>query len=207
MIIEATARRRQRPRSPEKPAAHYSGKKKAHTDKSVVIADVPSRRVSFLSETWVGKAHEKKIAEQIFQAAFGQLAVARPGLVRPLGTGDEAQAWVNQYSHQLSANDVLSSAVEAVAQCIGETILAHQVDEIVVAGGGARNAALNAALERSSRKSSHLSDELGVPVAAREAMAFAILGALTQDRISITLPEVTGRAPRALLSGSWCNIR
>ena len=32
LIIDGTERRRQRPKSPEKQALHYSGKKKAHTD-------------------------------------------------------------------------------------------------------------------------------------------------------------------------------
>jgi Helix-turn-helix of DDE superfamily endonuclease/DDE superfamily endonuclease len=64
LIIDATERRRQRPKNPEKQAAHYSGKKKTHTDKNVVIASVPSTRVSFLSATCAGKTHEKQIAER-----------------------------------------------------------------------------------------------------------------------------------------------
>src|SRR5215211_4205715 len=49
-IIDGTERRRQRPKNAEKQAPHYSGKKKTHTDKNVVIADVQSKRISFLSE-------------------------------------------------------------------------------------------------------------------------------------------------------------
>lgn len=64
LIIDATERRRQRPKNPEKQAAHYSGKKKTHTDKNVVIVQARSKRVSFLSQTYVGKTHEKKIADQ-----------------------------------------------------------------------------------------------------------------------------------------------
>src|SRR4051794_26653331 len=37
LLIDGTERRRQRPKSPEKQALHYSGKKKTHTDKNVVI--------------------------------------------------------------------------------------------------------------------------------------------------------------------------
>jgi hypothetical protein len=36
-IIDGTERRRQRPKNPEKQALYYSGKKKAHSDKNVVI--------------------------------------------------------------------------------------------------------------------------------------------------------------------------
>jgi len=64
LIIDATERRRQRPKNPEKQVAHYSGKKKTHTYKNVVIANVPSTRISYLSETYVGKTHEKTIAER-----------------------------------------------------------------------------------------------------------------------------------------------
>jgi hypothetical protein len=64
LIIDATERRRQRPKSPEKQAAHYSGKKKTHTDKNVVIANVRSKRIGFLSATRPGASHEKVVADQ-----------------------------------------------------------------------------------------------------------------------------------------------
>ncbi len=64
LIIDATERRRQRPKNPEKQAAHYSGKKKTHTDKNVVIVQAQSKRISFLSRTYVGRTHEKKIVDQ-----------------------------------------------------------------------------------------------------------------------------------------------
>jgi hypothetical protein len=63
LIIDGTERRRQRPKNPEKQALHYSGKKKTHTDKNVVIVALPSKRIDFLSHTCVGKAHDKKIAD------------------------------------------------------------------------------------------------------------------------------------------------
>ena len=64
LIIDATERRRQRPKTPEKQALHYSAKKKTHTDKNVVIVSIPHKRVEFLSQTYAGKTHEKKIADQ-----------------------------------------------------------------------------------------------------------------------------------------------
>ena len=64
LIIDGTERRRQRPKNPEKQALHYSGKKKTHTDKNVVIANVRSKRIGFLSSTCAGKTHDKKIADQ-----------------------------------------------------------------------------------------------------------------------------------------------
>jgi hypothetical protein len=64
LIVDGTERRRQRPTNPENQAAHYSGKKKTHTDKNVVIANARNKRIGFLSETYVGKTHDKKIADQ-----------------------------------------------------------------------------------------------------------------------------------------------
>ena len=62
-IIDGTERRRQRPKTPEKQALHYSGKKKAHTDKNVVIVNTKSKCVGYLSRTYAGKTHDKKIAD------------------------------------------------------------------------------------------------------------------------------------------------
>jgi hypothetical protein len=63
LIIDGTERRRQRPKSPEKQGLHYSGKKKTHTDKNVVIVTLPRKRIDFLSHTCVGKTHDKGIAD------------------------------------------------------------------------------------------------------------------------------------------------
>jgi hypothetical protein len=62
-IIDGTERRRQRPKQAEKQALHYSGKKKIHSDKNIVIATVRKKRVSFLSQTYPGKTHDKNVAD------------------------------------------------------------------------------------------------------------------------------------------------
>jgi hypothetical protein len=64
LIIDGTDRRRQRPKNPAKQALHYSGRRKTHCDKNVVLVNARSQRVDFLSRTYVGKTHDKKIAEQ-----------------------------------------------------------------------------------------------------------------------------------------------
>ena len=63
LIIDGTERRCQRPKNLEKQAAHYSGKKKTHCDKNVVIVQAKSKRVGFLSQTYAGKTHDKKIVD------------------------------------------------------------------------------------------------------------------------------------------------
>ena len=61
LLSDGTEGRRQRPKDSEKQAAHYSGKKKTHGDKNVVIVQAQTKRVGFLSQTYAGKTHDKKI--------------------------------------------------------------------------------------------------------------------------------------------------
>jgi hypothetical protein len=63
LIIDGTDRRRQRPKSQEKQALHYSGKHKAHSDKNVVVVNAKTKRVGYLSQTYAGKIHDKKIVD------------------------------------------------------------------------------------------------------------------------------------------------
>jgi len=64
VIIDGTERRRQRPKNPEKQRLHYSGKKKTHTDKNVLVARATDKQVLFLSGTYPGKTHDKRIADE-----------------------------------------------------------------------------------------------------------------------------------------------
>ena len=64
MVIDGTERRRQRPKDAKKQTEHYSGKKKAHTDKNIMLANSHSRKVVYLSPTESGKKHDKKIADE-----------------------------------------------------------------------------------------------------------------------------------------------
>jgi DDE superfamily endonuclease/Helix-turn-helix of DDE superfamily endonuclease len=63
LIIDGTERRRRRPKSPDQQAVHYSGRKKTHSDKNVVVVEAGSRRVGFLSGTYPGRASDKGIAD------------------------------------------------------------------------------------------------------------------------------------------------
>src|SRR6266481_5747213 len=60
LIIDATERRRQRPKNPEKQALLYSGRKKQHCDKNVIIVNTRGKRIDYLSQTYPGKTHDKK---------------------------------------------------------------------------------------------------------------------------------------------------
>jgi DDE superfamily endonuclease len=73
-IIDGTERRRQRPKKPEKQALHYSGKKKRHSDKKVLIVNTQSKRVGYLSPTYAGKTQDKKVADRE-QIAYPRQAI------------------------------------------------------------------------------------------------------------------------------------
>jgi len=65
LIVDGVERRRQRPKKREKQALHYSGKKKLHTDKNVVLVNTRSKRVSYLSPTLPGVVHDKALADWV----------------------------------------------------------------------------------------------------------------------------------------------
>jgi hypothetical protein len=59
---DGTERRIVRPQDPAEQTACYSGKKKDHTVKNVLLVNAPLT-ILFLSETYAGRVHEKRIAE------------------------------------------------------------------------------------------------------------------------------------------------
>src|SRR5712692_1434790 len=59
---DGTERRIQRPKDPAQQKSHYSGKKKCHTVKNVVLVD-QQLSIAFLSPTHPGTVHDKRIAD------------------------------------------------------------------------------------------------------------------------------------------------
>ena len=64
LLIDGTERRRQRPKNAATQKAHYSGKKKAHTDKNLLLVNEQTTQVVYLSPTVPGKQHDKKMADE-----------------------------------------------------------------------------------------------------------------------------------------------
>lgn len=65
LIVDGVERRRQRPKNRDLQAIHYSGKKKGHYDKNVVVVSTQSKRVTFLSPTLPGSVHDKALADHV----------------------------------------------------------------------------------------------------------------------------------------------
>jgi hypothetical protein len=64
LLIDGTERRRQRPKDAKTQAEHYSGKKKTHTDKNILLVNSHTKKVVYLNPTESGKNHDKKIADE-----------------------------------------------------------------------------------------------------------------------------------------------
>lgn len=137
-----------------------------------------------------------KPRDQLFK-----LLKAQQRASRSLGTGDECGTWIHKHSSHLSPQDMLATATDAVGMLIAESC--EGTKEIVLAGGGAKNRALSSSIMRHAKLAQVIrTDDLGIPIEAREAACFAVLGALAEDGIPVSLPHVT-RAKKPPKAGSF----
>ncbi|MFF9002203.1 anhydro-N-acetylmuramic acid kinase [Streptomyces achromogenes] len=98
--------------------------------------------------------------------------------------------------------DLLATLTRLTAVTVADACRAHGVTRLVVSGGGTRNPVLMRVLaEELPGVPLVPSDDLGLPSAAKEALAFAVLGFLTAHGLPGALPSGTG-ARRATVLGS-----
>lgn len=100
--------------------------------------------------------------------------------------------------------DLLRTACELAAMQIAaamERLAVPANAEIIASGGGIGNQCLMNALARLTHRPIRITDEFGVASAAKEALAFALLGAATLDGQASNIPSVTG-ATRQVVLGS-----
>ncbi len=64
LSLDGVERELQRPVSAEKQTEKYSGKKKTHTDKNLLLVNENTKKVVYLSQTTEGKKHDKKLADE-----------------------------------------------------------------------------------------------------------------------------------------------
>ncbi len=150
-----------------------------------------------------GRAHPERTA-----ALAARLASAAGA--RSLGTGDECLGWLADARAHLAPDDLLATAAEAVGTVIGRAVRAHGASDVLLAGGGTRHGPLVEAIARAAGCATHRCGAFGFPPEAREAAGWAVLGALAQDGVPVSLPRVTGRpgAPMpATVDGTWIHVR
>ncbi len=132
----------------------------------------------------------------------------------PRSTGRErfGAAFLDPWFAIAAARGLSEAALLVTAAMLSASAVSHAIDTFVrpaitptavyASGGGTQNPVLMAALEAAlDPLELHVVDELGLPSAAREAAAFAVLAHETLHGRPGNLPRVTG-APRALVLGS-----
>ncbi|HEY4454377.1 MAG TPA: anhydro-N-acetylmuramic acid kinase [Pseudonocardiaceae bacterium] len=136
-------------------------------------AVLPALLDRLLAEPYYRRPAPKTTGKELFHAAY--LDQMRAGL------GDLAPA------------DVLATLTELTARTVADAIRAHNASEVIASGGGTRNPVLMAALAaRIPGTTLSTSDSIGLPSAAKEAYAFAILGFLTAHQLPGTIASCTG---------------
>ncbi len=121
----------------------------------------------------------------------------------PKSTGRElytaqlaAEIWQRSRSAGLRPEDIIATITDFTAESIAQAyrdFLPIYPDEVIVSGGGGQNPTLMARLrEKLAPARVRLSDELGLPVEAKEAIAFAILAYETAHGRPGNLPAATG---------------
>jgi anhydro-N-acetylmuramic acid kinase len=124
----------------------------------------------------------------------------------PRSTGREH--FNGRYLHQIVASlenapagaDVVATVTRLLVDLLAEASRAYKLAELVLSGGGSKNATTVAWLRSALPGVTVLTtDELGVPVQAKEALAFAVLGYLTWNGRPSSVPAATGALHPSIL--------
>lgn len=65
LVQDGVERMKERPKDKERQKEYYSGKKKTHTEKNLIIGRTDTRWIEYLSPTVEGKKHDKKLADEV----------------------------------------------------------------------------------------------------------------------------------------------
>ncbi|MEV0116749.1 anhydro-N-acetylmuramic acid kinase [Streptomyces sp. NPDC050844] len=144
-----------------------------------------------------GTVDEKLLAELLAEPYY-----ARPA---PKTTGKELfhlpylRAALSGYE-ALTTEDVVATLTLLTARTVADAVRSAGASEVIASGGGTRNPTLMAFLRAESGDIPvRTSDELGLPSAAKEAYAFAVLGFLTAHGLAGTVPQSTGARHASVL--------
>ena len=149
-----------------------------------------------------------RVSETLLQALRAEPFFA---LAPPKSTGRDLfnAAWLDKKlaAHApLPAADVQATLTALTAETIAAAIADHATDatEVIICGGGARNATLMSMLGRlCAPRALRSSADIGVPPEHVEALAFAWLACAHVEGRSANLPEVTGARGARLLGALY----
>ena len=182
-----------------------------------------TRRESSYDEGGTLAAGGKVVLPLVFEFAE-HFTFSRKPAPKSLDTGEAIAAYENALASYLTEFKEPALASELATACaisafmitapwLSEWFSVSIPQEVFIAGGGTRNAALTAAIERqwldfgetfalSSRQrvpTVETTERMGLPAQAREAVAFAILGGATLDNEPSNVPSATGARRRVVL--------
>jgi anhydro-N-acetylmuramic acid kinase len=148
------------------------------------------------------RAARGRVDDQLLQVLVDEPYYA---LEPPKTTGREVfhRGYLQQALGQrrVDDDDLLATVTALSAQTIAAACRRFGIVEVVASGGGTHNAALMTALRNALAPARlRTSDDWGLPVDAKEALLFALLGFLTWNGVTGTVPSCTG-ARSATLAG------
>jgi anhydro-N-acetylmuramic acid kinase len=192
----------------------------ASADRIVAFDTGPGNMViDAVTEALFGRAFDRggMIAASgiVLEPVLGQILrrkFFRTAPPKTAGREEFGREFVRDFLHQCAGfrqEDVVATATALTARSIGDAIRRfvtskpnHSYREMVLSGGGARNATLVAMLGEALAALGiqlRFSDEFGLPSEAKEAVAFAVLAYETWNRRPSNVPSATGANRAAVL--------
>lgn len=111
-------------------------------------------------------------------------------------------AALDRHARPVADADLVATLTALTAHTVADAVRRHRIRTLVLSGGGAANPALTASLAAAlPGVRITTSDEFGAPSAAKEAIAFALIGWLTAHGLAANIPSCTG-APAGRVLGS-----
>ncbi|MEV4265055.1 anhydro-N-acetylmuramic acid kinase [Kribbella sp. NPDC049584] len=143
-----------------------------------------------------GQVHEELLARLLAEPYY-----ARPA---PKSTGKELfnLAYVAKAMEglpEIPTEDLVATVTTLTARTVADAVRRYGGTEVVASGGGIQNPALMHLLADELEIPVRTTDELGMPSAAKEAYAFAVLGFLSVHGLGGTVPSCTGATHSSVL--------
>jgi anhydro-N-acetylmuramic acid kinase len=162
---------------------------KLHFDKDGTLASQGKVNTellnNWLNHTYYRQPPPKTTGRELFGTQYGKVL------------------WLHANKLGLSPVDYLATVTALTAEIIAiacQAFLPEPLNEMIVSGGGVRNSVLMKMLARAVHPTEVLkSDDVGLPSAAKECIAFAILAYETWHYRPSNLPEATGAAHPVVL--------
>jgi anhydro-N-acetylmuramic acid kinase len=156
-----------------------------------------------------GQVDEGWLAELLADPYFKKPPPKTTGRER-FGSQYGAKLWEEGRTRGLAPYDIVATLTAFTASSIAlayRDFLPYLPDEVIVSGGGARNPVLMARLRSEALatealpRSTHIcfSDDVGLKIEAKEAVAFAVLAYETWHRRPGNLPSATGASHPVIL--------